>query len=143
MKVLSSTIAPIAIFSLALPAQAGKVTYTYEFTVKVTQGSLAGNTFEGTFSYDSTTLTHTGAETIGVEDELDITMQFLGQIYEETADTDYPNFPQLILQDGEVQQLDFWMEAGPRVNWWALPGWKVQLSEPSISTTLCLNPSCD
>ena len=39
---------------------------TYDFTVEVSQGSLAGNTYTGSFSYDDEQLTGVGKEEIGV-----------------------------------------------------------------------------
>ena len=108
------------------PAQALPV--TYDFTVVVTQGSLAGNTFNGSFSYDDAQLSGVGAEEIGIADGLTVTMTFFEQDYAETADIDYPAFPKLIFEAGEIQRLDFWIEPGERGIWWGLPGWEIELS---------------
>ena len=101
---------------------------TYDFTVVVTQGSLAGNTFNGSFSYDDGQLSGVGAEEIGIADGLTVNMTFFEQDYTEIADTDYPAFPKLIFEDGEIQRLDFWIEPGERGVWWGLPGWEIELS---------------
>ena len=101
---------------------------TYDFTVVVTEGSLAGNTFNGSFTYDDTMVEGVGTETLGVEDGLKVNMNFLGENYTETADIDYPQFPQLVFEAGEIQRLDFWIEPGKRAVWWGLPGWEIELS---------------
>lgn len=116
------------------PAWAESV--TYQFWVNVTAGPLAGNTFNGTFTYDANSIVGQGTEIVGVDNGLSVNMDFLGETYTETADTSYPAFPQLVLQDGEVQQLDFWIEPGPRVNWWNLPGWQVDLKPMASEDTL-------
>jgi len=54
-------------------------------------------------------------------------MTFFGQDYTDKADTGYPEYPKLILEDGLIQYLDFWIEPGERVFWWGQPGWKVEL----------------
>lgn len=100
----------------------------YDFTVMVTEGSLAGNTFNGSFSYDDSTLSGVGVEEIGIDEGLTVNMTFLGQDYAETADTGYPEFPKLIFEAGEIQRLDFWIEPGERGVWWGLPGWEIELS---------------
>ncbi|MEM8638480.1 MAG: hypothetical protein AAGG51_06695 [Cyanobacteria bacterium P01_G01_bin.54] len=131
---LKSSIAAIAAFSLSLFPNLTPAAFArdvgYRFTVTVTAGSLAGNTFEGVLVYDDATLTGVGRETLTVDAEtgdLRVIMELLGQFYTEAEDADAPNFPQLVFEDGEIQQLDFWLEPGPRVNWWALPGWAVEL----------------
>jgi hypothetical protein len=101
---------------------------TYDFTVVVTEGSLAGKTFKGSFRYDDEVLTGVGREEIDIADGLTVTMNFFGQDYTEKADQEYPTFPKLIFEDGEIQQLDFWIEPGKRLVWWGRPGWKIELS---------------
>ncbi|NEO87214.1 MAG: hypothetical protein F6J87_23585 [Spirulina sp. SIO3F2] len=138
----SAALKAIATLSLSLlplltaPAFARDI--GYRFTVTVTGGSLAGNTFEGVLVYDDATLTGAGTETLTVDAEngdLRVIMELLGQFYTEAEDVDAPNFPQLVFEDGEIQQLDFWLESGPRVNWWALPGWEVELEPWGASTS--------
>jgi len=103
-------------------------TITYDFTVNVTQGSLAGKTFNGTFSYDDATLKGTGIEELGVAQGLTACMNYFGRNYSETDDTSYPAFPKLVFEDGKIKQLDFWIQPNKRLNWWDLPGWEVKLS---------------
>jgi hypothetical protein len=103
-------------------------TITYDFTVNVTQGSLAGKTFNGTFSYDDATLKGTGIEELGVAQGLTACMNYFGRNYSETDDTSYPAFPKLVFEDGKIKQLDFWIQPNKRLNWWDLPGWEVNLS---------------
>jgi len=101
---------------------------TYDFTVNVTQGSLAGKTFNGTFSYDDATLKGTGIEELGLAQGLTACMNYFGRNYSETDDTSYPAFPKLVFEDGKIKQLDFWIQPNKRLNWWDLPGWEVNLS---------------
>jgi hypothetical protein len=109
------------------PVQASIV--TYDFTVNVTEGSLSGQSYSGAFSYDDSTLEATGVETLGVDQELSVCMNYAGHTYTEVDDTSYPAFPKLIFEDGTITQLDFWVQPNQRVNWWNLPGWEVSLSE--------------
>ena len=108
---------------------------TYDFTVKVSEGSLAGNTYQGSFSYDDENLSGVGKEEIGVIDGLTVQMNFFGKNYIEEDDKDYPAFPKLVLEDGKVQQLDFWIESNKRRVWWGTPGWEVELFPRTSQTT--------
>ena len=124
-----AAIATVAMISIAIdtrPLQA--IPVTYDFTVEVTQGTLAGNTFSGSLTYDDEAIMGIGTEEIGVENSLTVTMEFLGQTYSEISDSQYPEFPKLRFEDGEIQQLDFWIEPGERLIWWNLPGWEIDLS---------------
>ena len=112
---------------------------TYDFTVNVTQGSLAGKSFNGTFSYDDATLKGTGVEELGVAQGLTVCMNYLGRNYSETDDSSYPAFPKLVFEDGKIKQLDFWMEPKKRVVWWNLPGWEVKLSMPKADASAVSN----
>ncbi|MGB3533965.1 MAG: hypothetical protein WBA13_10655 [Microcoleaceae cyanobacterium] len=71
------------------PVQA--VSVTYDVTLVVTEGWLAGKTFDGSFTYDDAVVT-------GVRVEIN----FFGENYTEIADIDYPEFPQLIFKAGEI-----------------------------------------
>lgn len=118
---------------------ANAATITYDFTLNVNQGSLAGKTFNGTFSYDDATLKGTGVEELGVAEGLTVCMNYLGRNYSETDDTSYPAFPKLVFEDGKVKQLDFWIQPNKRVNWWNLPGWEVKLSMHNAASAV---PNC-
>ncbi|MBD3884170.1 hypothetical protein IFO70_20695 [Phormidium tenue FACHB-886] len=111
---------------IASPVQAAIV--TYNFTVNVTEGALAGQSYRGTFSYDDSMLKGTGAETLGVDQGLTVCMNYFGQNYTAANDRDYPNFPKLAFENGEIEYLDFWVQPNDRVVWWNLPGWEVDLS---------------
>jgi hypothetical protein len=114
--------------------QAQAAIVTYDFTVNVAKGSLAGQSFNGTFSYDDATLKGTGVETLGINQGLTVCMNYFGRNYTEVNDTSYPALPKLILEDGVIQQLDFWVQPNQRVNWWNLPGWNVNLSKRPAKT---------
>lgn len=133
---LSVAVASTALSVAAITAtQAHASPITYDFKVNVTQGSLAGKSFSGVFSYDDSTLKGIGAEELGVAEGLTVCMNFLGRNYKETDDSSYPTFPKLVFEDGKIKRLDFWIEPGKRVVWWTLPGWKVNLSlRPSSSS---------
>ena len=124
---MRSTVTTAAIVSFALlsiaPVQAAPV--NYHFTVEVTEGSLAGNTFEGEFSFDDETISGEGEEVVQVEDGLTVSMTMLGETITESQDVDYPDYPQLLLVDGDVERLEFWAESEERGSWWDLPGWEV------------------
>ncbi|MBD2040921.1 hypothetical protein [Microcoleus sp. FACHB-672] len=109
-------------------SQAQASTITYDFTVNVTKGALAGKTFNGTFSYDDATLKGNGIEELGVAEGLTACMNYFGRNYSETDDTSYPEFPKLVFENGKIKQLDFWIQPNKRVNWWNLAGWEVTLS---------------
>lgn len=121
-------------------SQAHASTVIYDFTVNVTQGSLAGQTFDGTFSYDDSTLSGTGVEELGVEQGLKVCMNYAGRNYSETDDTSYPTFPKIVFENGKIKQLDFWIQPQKRVVWWNLPGWNVNMSmrqDSSATVPIC------
>ena len=120
-----ATVASTMMFN-TLPIQALPV--TYDFTVVVKEGSLAGNTFQGSISYDDEVIKGRGAEKISVVHGLKTKINFFGQEYTEKEDQNYPQFPKLIFRDGEIYLLDFWVEPGERDIWWIREGWEVKLS---------------
>lgn len=109
---------------------------TYDYFVTVSQGPLAGNSFSGSFTYDDSILTGTGEETIGVEGGLTVHSTFFDFDYRETDDINYPNYPTLTFENGEIKRLDFWVEEGERIVWWDLPGWDVELSRRPVANTV-------
>lgn len=100
----------------------------YEFTVEVTAGPLAGQQYDGSFCYPQKAITGEGTEILSETDDFKVSINFFGNTYTESDDTSYPEFPTLTLEDGEVTQLDFWIEEGDRIVWWDLPYWEVSLS---------------
>lgn len=109
-----------------LPIQAKPV--TYDFTIVVREGSLAGNTFQGSLTYDDEVITGRGAEKINVVHGLKTNIDFLGQEYSEKEDRNYPEFPKLTFRNGKIHFLDFWIEPGKRSIWWFREGWDIQLT---------------
>ena len=136
---LSVAIASTLLSTVVSATQAYAAPVTYDFTITVTKGGLAGNTFNGSFSYDDAKLKGKGVEELGITDGLTTCINYLGRTYRETDDTSYPTFPTLIFEDGKITQLNFWIQPNKRVNWWNLPGWEVKLSEPRMSDSTVLN----
>jgi hypothetical protein len=92
--------------------------------------------FDGSFCYDAAVVSGEGTEIIGVDEGLKTSVLFFGEVYTEADDSNYPEFPQLTFTDGEVEQLDFWIEPGDRLMWWNIPGWDVTLT-PTAAGTPC------
>lgn len=111
----------------------------YDFNINVTEGALQGKSFSGFFMYDDETLEASGREKIGVEQGLRVCMTFFDKNYDETDDFNYPEFPQLVLNEGKVESLDFWIEKGKRQKWWNQEGWSVNLSQRQSSLEI---PAC-
>ncbi|MEG4810506.1 hypothetical protein QUA82_21565 [Microcoleus sp. F8-D3] len=137
---LSVAIATTILSTVVTATQAYAVPVTYDFTITVTKGGLAGNSFNGSFSYDDAKLKGTGVEELGIAEGLTTCLNYLGRTYRETDDTSYPNFPTLRFEDGKIVQLNFWIQPNQRVNWWNLPGWEVKLSDPKIGDSTV--PNC-
>jgi hypothetical protein len=127
---LSVAIATTLLSTVVTATQAYAVPVTYDFTITVTKGGLAGNSFNGSFSYDDAKLKGKGVEELGIDEGLTTCLNYLGRTYRETDDTSYPTFPKLRFEDGKIAQLNFWIQPNQRVNWWNLPGWEVKLSGP-------------
>ncbi|MGK7946005.1 MAG: hypothetical protein AB4058_16195 [Microcystaceae cyanobacterium] len=108
----------------------------YDFTVNVTEGALQGSSFQGFFIYDDERLNGSGKEEIGVEQGLKVCMTFFDQNYPENKDSNYPEFPKLTLNDGEVEKLDFWIEENQRLQWWNREGWEVNATKRESSEEL-------
>jgi hypothetical protein len=135
------TIANATLVTAAIATiQANASTITHNFTVNVTKGSLAGKSFNGTFSYDNSTLKGIGIEELGVDRGLTVCMNYFGRNYSETDDSSYPTKPKLVFENGKIKQLDFWIEPQKRVVWWNLPGWEVKLSMPKAAASAV--PNC-
>ena len=101
---------------------------TYDFTVNVVQGSLKDQSFKGFFTYDDEKLTGSETEVLGVGEGLRVCMDFFEKIHSEKDDVDYPQYPQLIFQEGKPETLDFWVEPSKRRIWWNVNGWEVEIS---------------
>ncbi|QKQ77700.1 hypothetical protein FBB35_06930 [Nostoc sp. TCL240-02] len=114
-------------------------TVSYDFTINVTKGSLAGKSFNGSFSYDNSTLKGIGVEELGITQGLKTCFNYLGRNYSESDDRDYPTFPKLVFDNGKIKQLDFWLQPEKRVVWWNLPGWEVKYTQRHASAPTVLN----
>ena len=108
----------------------------YDFIVEVTEGPLAGQQYDGNFCYPKDAVDGEGTEVLSEADGFSVSMNFFGNVYTASNDTAYPNFPTLTLEDGEIKQLDFWIEEGDRQVWWDLPHWDVSLF-PQEDTMAC------
>ena len=137
---LSVAMATTLLSTVVTATQAYAVPVTYDFTVTVTKGRLAGNSFNGSFSYDDAKLKGTGVEELGIAEGLTTCINYLGRTYRETDDTSYPTFPTLTFEDGKIAKLNFWIQPNQRVNWWNSNGWEVKLSEPKKSDSTV--PNC-
>src|ERR687885_321454 len=94
---VSVAIATVALGAAAIAtSQAQASIVTYDFTVNVTQGSLAGQSYSGTFSYDDSTLKGTGVEKLGVDRGLRGCMNYFGRNYTEASDRDCPKLPRTL-----------------------------------------------
>jgi hypothetical protein len=133
---LSIAIAYVALSTAVAIKSQASTTINHDFTVNVTSGSLAGKSFNGTFSYDNSTLKNTGIEELGIAQGLKVCMNYFGRNYSETDDTSYPTFPKLIFDNGKLKQLDFWVQPNKRANWWNMPGWEVKVSMRKASATV-------
>ncbi|MCA1990686.1 MAG: hypothetical protein LDL41_01375, partial [Coleofasciculus sp. S288] len=87
------------------PAQA--VTLHWDFQVKVTEGSLTNNTYVGSFHYDDANLSGVGTETLGIADGLKISFNWLGQTVTERYDIQFPTFPTVSFNDGNILTLNW------------------------------------
>lgn len=85
----------------------GQGATTYDFKVQISSGSLTGKTFEGFFSYNASTLSGEGFETVGLAQELKISFNFLNQKYSESDDVGFPNSPILQFKDGKLFGLKY------------------------------------
>lgn len=66
------------------PVQAA--TISYDFELNTTNGLLAGQKGQGSFSYDDSTLTGNGLESLGRKQGLSVQLNFLGNNYTEADD---------------------------------------------------------
>lgn len=110
----AGTAVALSVFSSS-PAQA--LTITNNFRVDITEGSLANQSFFGSFRYDDAALTDPSKQIFDpnngnllINDSnglLDLSFNFLGNIYTQASDVSFPDFPQLNFQNGLFQALDF------------------------------------
>lgn len=83
-------------------------TITYDFTVEVTSGLLAGEIYKGFFSYDDSTLAGNGVESVAVGEGLSISFNFLDVSYAETDDNTFEfGFPFVEFNNGTLVGLQY------------------------------------
>jgi len=79
----------------------------YGFTADVTSGVNVGQ-YYGSLSYDDSTLTGKGSETIGISQGLSIIFNYLGTTYTEKSDTGYGlGVPLLSFDNGNLLGLNY------------------------------------
>lgn len=91
----------------AMEAKSQAATITYDFTVDVTSGPLSDTQPFGFFTYDDSTLIGSGLETLGVDQGLSISFNFLNKTYDETDDIGFPTYPTVQFQDSDLLGLSF------------------------------------
>ncbi|MEQ8753844.1 MAG: PEP-CTERM sorting domain-containing protein [Coleofasciculus sp. G1-WW12-02] len=86
---------------------------TYDFTVDVTTGLLTDTQYQGFFSYDDSTLTGSGVESVGIAEGLSISFDFLGVTYTEADDNlvDF-GFPFVEFNQGSLVGLQYTVSNG-------------------------------
>ncbi|MEJ1933248.1 PEP-CTERM sorting domain-containing protein [Nostoc sp. NIES-2111] len=106
----SLSIATLAAISFAaveaIPTQAA--TIKYKFTANVTSGSNPGE-YLGSFQYDDSFLTGLGLETLGIEDGLKVTFNYLGETFTEEDDADFDAYPIVSFDDGKILGLNYFV----------------------------------
>lgn len=112
-KLASATAAAALSFVVMEAKTVQAATVTYDFTVDVTSGPLTGTQPSGSFSYNDSTLTGTGLETLGVAQGLSVAFNFLGKTYKETNDIEFPEFPIVQFQERKLLGLNFTAFYGP------------------------------
>lgn len=106
-KLALATTAAILSFAVVGTKTAQAAIISYDFTVDVTSGSLNGSQPSGSFSYDDSTLTGSGLETLGVDKGLSVSFNFLGKTYKEIDDIEFPEYPLVQFQDRKLLGLNF------------------------------------
>jgi hypothetical protein len=120
----------------AKPAKAALL--TYNFTVNATSGSNPGEYF-GSFQYDGSALTSVGLETLGVENGLAVTFNYLGTNYTEADDIDFDSFPIVSFNNGQVLGLSYFVAdqfvIASDINTPDVGGDRFYVVEQSVNTT--------
>lgn len=91
----------------AQPTQAALV--NYGFTVNSTSGNNPGQ-YYGSFQYEDSTLTKIGEETLGINNGLSISFEYLDTQYTEKSDFDYPLSPVVSFTNGNLLGLSYLVE---------------------------------
>lgn len=94
----------LALSAALLPAQAALV--QFDFSTTVSSGPFSGEVGTGVIRFDDAfggPVVSAGAG----NGSLEISFSFLGQLFNETNDQDFPNFPQVTLFNGTPVGIDF------------------------------------
>lgn len=98
----------VTIGSAVTASSAQASTITNNFRVDITQGTLANQSFFGNFTYDDSFLSGTGFESLTPSNGfLNLSFNFLDNIYTQENDVDSPDFPEVAFQDGSLLGLGF------------------------------------
>lgn len=100
---LAAFAAAISVAAIA-PKSAQAAIVNYNFTVDT--GSAQ---YLGSLKYDDSFLTGSGFELLGVENELTVAFNYLGNDYTEADDIDFDAFPIVSFNDGQFQGLSYWV----------------------------------
>lgn len=102
-------IAMLILAGMAGMAQASLVSYT--FIGYIDDGYRQGDYGTGSFSYDPTLLSG-GVESLDPADEITVTFSFDGQLFSQTDDSEFDEFPIIEFDDFEPVYLDFLLVNG-------------------------------
>ncbi|AUT03241.1 PEP-CTERM sorting domain-containing protein [Nostoc sp. CENA543] len=84
------------------PAQAAIVNYNFTVNTSAAQ-------YFGSVKYEDSFLTGLGLETLGVENGLKVTFNYLGNNYTEADDVDFANYPVVTFDAGKFQGLTYFV----------------------------------
>ncbi|SET57075.1 PEP-CTERM sorting domain-containing protein [Thalassotalea agarivorans] len=112
LKMLKAVLASLFL-SLSSIANAGLI--TEELDVAIVSGVAVGATGSLSVEFDDDLLSGVGEETLEGT-EFTMTLNLLGQIFTNTNDTDYPQYPWLIFSDGVITELDLIISEINRTN---------------------------
>ncbi len=111
MKRLTFAIASSMVLAAA-PANAA--TLLQPFSIDVTSGDLAGETFSGSLSFKDSLLSGVGQEIVTAEDGLTLDFDFSGTTFTEADDFGFETglFPEVSFLDGSFSGLNYVVDTG-------------------------------
>ncbi|UBF27428.1 hypothetical protein K9N68_05630 [Kovacikia minuta CCNUW1] len=110
LKNLFASTAGIVALHLTVNTQPAQTfSLTYNFTVNITTGTYAGNSYTGAFSYDNSNLTGSGLEFVSpTQGNLGVLFNFLNRTYTQAQDRDaVSGFPRVYFRNGNLLGLSF------------------------------------
>lgn len=84
-------------------------TTTFDLDVEVLLGDFTGTTGTGSFSFDESLIGGSGSESLG-PDQFTLELTVFGQVFTEDDDVDFPDYAQLLFEDGLPIAIDFIVE---------------------------------